>query len=131
MATATMRPPPGTRQALSPRRRDVLASRVHRIAQPGRLRVSEQRAVNLIHAAGIGVIQTLLATPAQHRDAGLGEAMDESLMRQTITDAPKRPNEEPIAVAVAFRAIAPQLNKLTDAEQRLLSEWLDRELADL
>jgi hypothetical protein len=44
--------------------RRVLESRVHRVAVTGRLGVSEQRAVNIIQAAGIGAIQTLLSTPA-------------------------------------------------------------------
>ncbi len=43
--------------------RQVLQSRVHRVAVTGRLRVSEQHAVDLIQAAGIGAIQTLLSTP--------------------------------------------------------------------
>jgi AcrR family transcriptional regulator len=40
----------------------VLEPRVHRVAAAGRLRVSEPRAVGMIQAAGISVIQTLLAT---------------------------------------------------------------------
>jgi hypothetical protein len=30
--------------------------------------------------------------------------------------------------AVAFRAIAPRLDMLSEAERRLLAEWLDRAL---
>ncbi|HEV2593364.1 MAG TPA: TetR/AcrR family transcriptional regulator, partial [Gaiellaceae bacterium] len=58
--------------------RSVLESRVYRVAVTGRLRVSEQRAVNIIQAAGIGAIQTLLSTPAEQRDAGLAESMYEA-----------------------------------------------------
>jgi len=111
--------------------RDVLASRVHRVARTGRLRVTESRAVDLIHAAGIGVVHTLLATPERHRDSRLGDAMYEAVLRQILTEAPEDPDEAPMAAVVAFRAIAPQLHGLTDAERRLLSEWLDRELAGL
>jgi len=110
---------------------EVLVQRVRRIAQTGRLQVSEQRAVNLIQAAGIGVIQTLLATPDRHRDPGLGEAMYEAVLGQIVTDAPGRIDDGPMATAVAFRAIAPQLTLITEAEQRLLCEWLDRELGGL
>lgn len=109
---------------------EVLVQRVHRIAQAGRLRVSEQRAINLIQAAGIGVIQTLLATPAERRDPGLGAAMYEAVLRQIITDTPGRGDDQPMATAVAFRAIVPGLTTITDAERQLLGEWLDRELAD-
>lgn len=36
-----------------------------------------------------------------------------------------------MATAVAFRAVAPQLDVLSDAEQQLLVEWLDRIVDDL
>lgn len=104
----------------------VLESRVHRVAASGQLRVSEERAVNVIQAAGIGVIQTLLSTPPEHRDAGLAESMYEAVLGQILTDAPEPPESGPMAATVAFRAIAPQLEMLSAAEQRLLIEWLDR-----
>jgi AcrR family transcriptional regulator len=109
--------------------RRVLESRVHRVAVTGRLRVSERRAVGLIQAAGIGVIQTLLSTPPDQRDAGLAESMFQAVLRQILTDVPERPDGGPIATAVAFRAIAPQLDMLSEAERRLLAEWLDRALS--
>lgn len=111
--------------------RRVLESRVHRVAESGRLRVSERRAVDLIQAAGIGTIQTLLATPPEHRDAGLAEGMFEAVLRHILIDAPDSTGNGPIATAVAFRAITPQLEVLTDAERRLLAEWLDRVIAGL
>ena len=118
-----------SRAAQSGRR--VLASRVHRVAESGRLRVSERRAVDLIQAAGIGTIQTLLATPPERRDAGLAEGMFEAVLRQILVDAPDSTGNGSIATAVAFRAITPQLEALTDAERRLLAEWLDRVIAGL
>ena len=66
----------------------VLESRVHRVAATGRLRVSEARAVGLVQAAGVGVIQVLLATPPEQRDPGLAEAMYEAVLAQILTDAP-------------------------------------------
>lgn len=90
--------------------------------------MSEERAVNVIQAAGVGVIQTLLATPPEQRDAGLAESMHEAVLRQIVTDAPEPPESGPIAATVAFRAIAPHLDMLSTAEQRLLTEWLDRTL---
>lgn len=111
--------------------RRVLESRVHRVAESGRLRVSERRAVDLIQAAGIGTIQTLLATPPERRDAGLAEGMFEAVLRQILVDAPGGTGNGSIATAVAFRAITPQLEVLTEAERRLLAEWLDRVIAGL
>lgn len=104
----------------------VLESRVHRVAATGRLRVSERRAVDLIQAAGIGTIQTLLATPPEHRDPGLADAMYEAVLRQILTDPPQPADGGSMAPVVAFRAIAPGLDILSDAERRLLTEWLDR-----
>jgi AcrR family transcriptional regulator len=111
--------------------RHVLASRVHSIAVTGRLRVNERRAVDLIQAAGIGVIQTLLSTPAGQRDPGLPENMFQAILGQILTGAPERPNSGPNAATVAFRAIAPRLDMLSEAERQLLAEWLDRALSTL
>ncbi|WP_353648632.1 helix-turn-helix domain-containing protein [Nakamurella sp. A5-74] len=104
----------------------VLTARVHRIAVAGRLRVTEQRAVQLVHAAGTGVIQTLLAAPVAHRDAGLHEEMLEAVLGRILTDAPATGDDRPRAATVAFRALAPDLPGLSAAERQLLLEWLDR-----
>ena len=106
--------------------RQVLAARVHRIAATGRLRVGERRAVDLVQAAGIGVITTLLATPPEDRDPGLVGAVLDGLLRQLLTDEPEEADAGPVAAAVALRAAAPGLTSLTEPERRLLAEWLDR-----
>ncbi|GLY30475.1 TetR/AcrR family transcriptional regulator [Kineosporia sp. NBRC 101731] len=111
--------------------RRVLEARVHRVALTGRLRVSENRAVGIIQAAGIGTIQLLLTTPPEQRDEGLAGSMYEAVLRQILTDAPAPPENGPLATTVAFRAVAPQLGMLSDAEQRLLGEWLDRAVEGL
>jgi AcrR family transcriptional regulator len=106
--------------------RRVLEARVHRVAATGRLRVSERRAVDVIQAAGIGTILTLLSTPAEQRDPGLADSMYEAVLGQLLTDAPRPADDGPMATAVAFRAIAPRFDVLSDGEQLLLAEWLDR-----
>ncbi len=105
---------------------DVLRARVHRVAAAGRLRVTERRAVELIHAAGTGAVLTLLSAPPEDRHLDLADAMYEAVMRSIITDAPTLPADGATAVAVAIRAVAPTLPMLTEAERALLSEWLDR-----
>lgn len=104
----------------------VLESRVRRIAAAGRLRVGERNAVDLIQAAGTGVIQTLLATPPEHRDLGLADGMFDAVGRQILTDGPARADDPTMAAVVAFRAVAPQLDVLSHGERDLLAEWLDR-----
>jgi hypothetical protein len=44
-------------------------------------------------------------------------------------DPPESGDGQPIATAVAFRAIASQLGGLTDAERSLLDDWLARVIA--
>jgi len=119
--------PARVQQSLAARSgRRVLEARVHRIAATGALQVSEERAVGMIQAAGIGAIQTILATPLEHRDLGLAEAMYDAVLRQVIVDVPKRAPNDSLTIAVAFKAIAPQLDALSEAERQLLIEWIDR-----
>ncbi|MEZ0165463.1 TetR/AcrR family transcriptional regulator [Kineococcus sp. LSe6-4] len=103
---------------------DVLRTRVHRAAAAGRLRVSEARAVAVLHAAGTGAVSTLLAVPAAERDPGLAEALWDAVSRAVLTDA--APIEEGMAKTVAFRATTGGLPGLTEAERTLMAEWLDR-----
>jgi AcrR family transcriptional regulator len=116
----------GARSSAAAAGLEVLRARVHRVAAAGRLRVTERRAVELIHAAGTGVVLTLLSLPPEERDLELADAMYEAVMRSILTDLPMLPEGNTTAVAVAFRAVAPDLPMLTDAERALLAEWLDR-----
>jgi len=116
------------------RGREVLASRVHRVAQAGRLRVAESETVALVHAAGLGVVLTLLAAPPEHRDLGLVEQMCEAVLSQVLVPEPApgaaRADGEPLAAAaITLRAAGPDLAALSPAERDLLGEWLDRLVA--
>lgn len=106
--------------------RQVLRARVHRVAATGRLRVGEDRAVNMIQAAGTGTILTLLSLPPRERDGGLAASMWEALLQQILTDPPAQACDGSMAAVVRLRALAPQLHALTGAERGLLSDWLDR-----
>ena len=121
----------GSRSPAAQSGRQVLQARIHRLAVSGRLRVSEQRAVDLIHAAGTGTVLTILSTPPEHREPGLAEGMFEAVLRQILTDAPHQAGTGPIAAAVTLRAITPHLDMLSDAERQLLAEWLDRTIEAL
>ncbi|WFE65855.1 TetR/AcrR family transcriptional regulator [Micromonospora sp. WMMD714] len=107
---------------------DVLRSRVRRLAAAGLLRVDEQRATTMIHAAGTGVILALLETPAPQRDPGLAEAMLDAVLGGILASAPATPDPGVAAAAVTFAATAPDLPGLTDAERALLTEWIHRAL---
>ncbi|MFC8080490.1 TetR/AcrR family transcriptional regulator [Streptomyces sp. NPDC057307] len=105
---------------------EVLRARVRRVAATGRLRVSESRAVALIHAAGTGAVLTLLAAPPEERDLGLADAMYDTVTRSILTDVSVPAEDDVTAAAVAFRTVVPRLPTLTAIERALLAEWLDR-----
>jgi AcrR family transcriptional regulator len=104
----------------------VLQARVHRVAQVGRLRVTERRAVELIQAAGTGVVLTLISQAGDERDDTLADTAWESVCATILTDASTAAITGPAAAAVTLRAALPDLTTLTDAERALLGDWLDR-----
>jgi AcrR family transcriptional regulator len=105
---------------------EVLRSRVLRVARAGRLRVAEQRAVQLIHAAGTGVVFALIDQPEHLRDEGLADLAWDAVCAAILTDADAPAPSGPIAAAVALRAALPDLAMFTPTESGLLGEWLDR-----
>jgi AcrR family transcriptional regulator len=105
---------------------EILAARVHRIAEAGRLRVSEERAVQLVHAAGSGTTIALIAMPEAARDLELSVMAREAVVAAITTDAPAPSAPGPVGAAVALRAVLPQATALTEPERGLMREWLDR-----
>jgi hypothetical protein len=67
---------------------DNLGARIHRVAGTGRLRVPERRALEMVHAAGVGAVLALLSQPPGERDTALADAMYEAVMRSVLVDAP-------------------------------------------
>jgi hypothetical protein len=116
---------------------EVLQGLVVRIAEAGRLRIDVAHATDLIHAAGTGVTLALAATPPEERDPRLSETMREAILTAiTVPGSAEAPNGTPdgasvpeqVAVhAVALQALLPkELDVLSPAERRLLSDWLQR-----
>ena len=102
----------------------ILRERIHRIAVAGRLRVSEERATNLMAAAGRGVVLTLLSMPEGERDPGLSETAREAVIAAITTESPVLETPGPAAAAVALRAVLGDATTLTEGERHLLDEWL-------
>lgn len=105
---------------------EVLAGHVHRIAEAGRLRVGEGRAVQLLHAAGCGTTLTLIGVPEDRRDLALSEMAREAVIAAITTDAPASSAPGPVGAAVALRAVLPHTSALSAHERALLQDWLDR-----
>jgi AcrR family transcriptional regulator len=105
---------------------EVLQARVHRVAEAGRLRVTERRAADLIRAAGTGVVFTLIDQAADERDDTLADTAWESVCATILTDPGPDTITGPAAAAVTLRSALPDLRALTTAERALLGDWLDR-----
>ncbi|QMU74103.1 TetR/AcrR family transcriptional regulator [Streptacidiphilus sp. P02-A3a] len=104
----------------------VLRQRVLRVASAGRLRVAEHRAVELIHAAGTGVVFALIDQPDDGRDESLADLAWEAVSATILTDAPTGTPPGPIAAAVTLRAALPDLATFTPHESALFGDWLER-----
>lgn len=103
---------------------EILRRRVRRVAQAGRLRVPEERAVHMIRAAGVGTVLVLLSVPEPARDAGLSAANRESVIA-AITTGERAGHAGPAAAAIALRASLDRV-RLSAGERALLGELLER-----
>ncbi|GAA4261850.1 TetR/AcrR family transcriptional regulator [Dactylosporangium darangshiense] len=119
-------PRPGADSPAAVAAAEILAAQVRRIAEAGRLRVSEERAAHLIHAAGCGMTLTLISLPPERRDPDLSALAREAVIAAVTTDPAPSPDAAPVAGAVALRAALPTATVLTPAERALMTEWLDR-----
>lgn len=124
-------PRPGVESPAQREAAAVLAGMVRRVAEAGRLQVSEERAAHLVHSAGVGIIFTLIGMAPDQRDPALAEMARESVLAAVTTDpSPYADAGTGTArTAIALRAALPQLAALSHGERELLREWLDR-LAD-
>jgi AcrR family transcriptional regulator len=119
-------PGPGRRSPAASAALAVLREKVRDVAAAGRLAVSERHAVNLMHAAGSGVVLTLLEAPEPDRDLKLSETTREIIIGAITTGDPGKAKSGPVAAANALHAQLSELNMLTDGERHVLAEWLDR-----
>jgi AcrR family transcriptional regulator len=119
-------PSPGGERPAAREASEILATFVRRIAEAGRLRVSEERAVHLVHAAGSGITFTLIGLPPEQRDPALSVLARESVLGAITTDVPATTGNSLVGTAVALRAALPEATMLTEPERGLLAAWLDR-----
>lgn len=105
---------------------DILAGLVHRIAEAGRLRASEDQAVQLVNATGRGTTFVLISLPAEQRDPAISRLAREAIIAAITTDEPVTNEPGPAHAAIALQAILPQTTALSTQEQGLMQEWLDR-----
>jgi AcrR family transcriptional regulator len=122
-------PKPGASSPAAAASYRMLREHIRSIAATGRLRLSEERAANLVHASACGVVLTLLAMPEKSRDLALSEIARESILAEITTESPviRRPSAPSAAVTLA--ALLPKSSSLSSAERQLLDEWL-KKIAD-
>lgn len=109
-----------------------LRGMITRVAAAGRLRMSIERATEVMHSAGVGTIITLLSLPDDHRDLRTAETAREMVIDTLTLPAPKEPGDAALASrAMSLRTALDQdtAAPLSPGERTLLGEWLDR-LAD-
>ncbi|MEV5604959.1 TetR/AcrR family transcriptional regulator [Streptomyces sp. NPDC052299] len=112
---------------------EILRGRVRRLAAAGWLRVDEELAAQIIRATGQGGVTTWHATPVERRDPALLTVLRESMVAAVTRAEPVVPAAEsgPAPAARALRAALPDdTGVLSEAEQRLLHEWLTRLAGD-
>ena len=97
------------------------------VAAAGRLKVAEENAVSLYHAAAVGVVLLLLNAPQHARDLTVSRMMREACLTAITTSAGDQLTESPrLNAAVTLRAVLRQGALFSDAEGALLNEWLSR-----
>lgn len=126
-------PGPGEEPAAALESFEILHGLVRRIAEAGRLCIGVERAAAMIHAAGMGVVLSLIAAEPQDRDPALSETTREAILATVIKDGSDEEategdgRERAANRAVALKAVLSEAEAdLTPGERTLLSEWLDR-----
>ncbi|MGW1027736.1 TetR/AcrR family transcriptional regulator [Streptomyces sp. NPDC002577] len=103
-----------------------LMARIRRIAAAGLLRMEEGLAAQMVHATASGAVLTWQSVPEPERDPALLVALRESMITTITTQEPAVEEPGPGGAARALRAALPGQNALSQAEQQLLTEWLQR-----
>ncbi|URK89419.1 TetR/AcrR family transcriptional regulator (plasmid) [Rhizobium sp. RCAM05350] len=103
----------------------VLRAKVGRLARVGRLRVSEEHAVDLIHAAGNGCVLSLLAKAPDRRGV-LPDAARNAIFSQIIEGYPIKIGSGLSSIANALRSRLGEDSVLSPGERLLLDEMLQK-----
>lgn len=104
----------------------VLRERVGQIARAGRLRVPEERAVALVHAAGTGTVATLLTIPENQRDPELAALALDAVLAVALSEDAEPGPLTPARLAIGLRAHLDETTALSPGERLFMRELLDR-----
>lgn len=104
----------------------LLRDKVRRVARAGRLKVTEERAVTLMRATGIGIIEALLAQPAAVRDLELSALAREAVLAVITAQPTRSARAGAVGAANALRASLDDVTALSTGERALMNELLER-----
>lgn len=104
----------------------ILRDKVRRVALAGRLRVTERRAVTLLHVMASGAIEALLASPPDERDPELSALAREAVLAAITTRPIPSAKSGAAGAANALRASLDDLTQLSPGERALMHELLER-----
>lgn len=107
----------------------ILRTQIEEAAAVGVLAVPVEVAVNMIRAAGVGVVFTLLAMPAERRDLTLSHRIRESTFVGVFAQGTPGPDQG--GAAMQLRQQLADATVLSANERALLGDWLDRLVAPL
>lgn len=102
----------------------ILRTQVEEVANEGRLAIPVPDAVNIIRAAGVGVVFTLLAMPPGARDMTLSARGRDSAMTAILTSQP--PSDTHSGAAMHLKQQLDHTDAFTPSERALFGDWLDR-----
>jgi hypothetical protein len=113
-------PNPGKKSPTAEASFQILRKHIRRVASALRLRVSEERAANLFHAAaGSGTVLTLLGMPSGDLDMTLSSLAREAALAAITTEVPINKKAGSAEAAVALRAVIDDSAPLTEGERSL------------
>jgi AcrR family transcriptional regulator len=107
---------------------ELLHRLLTRLAEQGKLRMSVGRATNIMYAAGVGTVLTLMRIPSSRGDAQFSTIARENAL-SAILSHPLTHTESGLpacAVALAEAVRSAQPAALSPSEQAVLVEWLSR-----
>ena len=119
-------PAPGRTSTAALAGEHVLRLRIRRLAAAGLLRVGVEQAVELVQAAGQGIVLRLLSHDERDRDVSLVDIACDMVIAAITTVRPTTDAPGPASAAITLRAYLPEIDSLSDNERDLLGEWLDR-----
>ena len=105
---------------------ELLRTKVRAVAASGRLRMPEDRAVDLFHGTGMGIISTLLRQKPADRDMDLSREARECAIAAITGAATTEISSGTQGAANALHARLPEIDGLSAGERLLLSELLYR-----